>query len=80
MSWVGTTCTVNGPVSPSIRRNSCSAASSSDRVGILRDDGHRRVEQVGEQEVVEADQGHLVLAAEPAQCPHAHRSSPGSGR
>jgi hypothetical protein len=36
----------------------------SDRVGILRDDGNRRVEQVAQQEVVEAHQRHLVLATE----------------
>ena len=38
-----------------------------DGVRVLGDHRHRRVEHVGEQEVVEADQGHLVLPAEPAQ-------------
>ena len=50
-------------MSPSIRSKSMSATVLPIRADVLADDGQRGVEQVGQREVVEADEGHLTPQA-----------------
>ena len=66
-----TTCR-GGLVSPSIRSKSRSATVLPMRCDVLPDDGQRRVEQVGQREVVEADESDVAPQAalgQGANCP-----------
>lgn len=66
------------PVDPVEETLGCDCPDSS---GILRDDGHWWIKQVGEQEVVETDDGNIMEVARPAKGPNrAYREEVLSGK
>ena len=67
ISCVGTSMRRAGPSSPSMRASSSSAVARPSATGILGDDGQRRLERVGEHEVVEPDHRDVAVAAQRAQ-------------
>ena len=59
-----------GPSSPSRRANSSSAALRPSAVGVLGDDREPGLDDVGERDVVEADERDVVLQAEVVERAH----------